>query len=90
MALHMGTGPGHPLDEEDVPFRVYHGPAFRWVLNLADPYHLRFVIAGGNGGRPDSKHLLDHYPNWLGGDYYTLTLKREEMDIEEHWKIENR
>jgi len=89
MALHMASASEGSQDERRVSFRVYLAPVFRLVVDLADPDHSSFVIAGGNGGRPDGEHVLDHYRAWLSGEYYTLTLKREEIDVEETWKIEN-
>ena len=89
MAAHLRSVPANAADAEAFPFRVFVGPEFRWVVDLADPYHLRFVISNGNGGRPDSQHLLDHYQSWLSGNYFTLALKREEIDIEDHWRIDN-
>lgn len=42
---------------------------------------LEHPIAGGNGGRPDSEHVSDHYTAWLKGDYFDMSLVREEMNI---------
>jgi len=89
MTLYMGPGVGPSRQEGQLAFRVYHGPVYRLIVDLADPFHARFVIAGGNSSRPDSKHILDHYQTWLAGDYFTLALKREEIDVEEEWFIEN-
>ncbi|MBT7876843.1 MAG: hypothetical protein HN738_02040, partial [Gammaproteobacteria bacterium] len=33
------------------------------------------------GGRPDSEHVSDHYTAWLKGDYFDMSLVREEMNI---------
>jgi acyl-homoserine lactone acylase PvdQ len=88
MARHMGPGLDPLRDSGEPPFRVFHGPAFRLIVDLADPDHTKFVIAGGNGGSLDGEHMLDHYPAWLSGDYYTLTLNRDEIDVEERWHIE--
>jgi penicillin amidase len=60
---------------------VYHGPAFRWVVDMADPLRFKFVIAGGNGGRPDGENISDHYDAWLKGEYFDMSLVREEIDI---------
>ncbi len=90
MTLYRGPGVGSSRDEDQIPYQVYHGPVFRLVIDLADPDHARFVIAGGNSGRPDSKHLLDHYQTWLSGNFYMLRLKREEIDVEEQWHIEQK
>ena len=70
--MHMGKGPGK-TEKDEIPCRVYHGPAYRLVVDLNDPEHAKFVIAGGNGGRVESKFCLNHYTAWLKGDYYTYT-----------------
>ena len=84
MAMHMGPGPGR-TEADEIPCRVYHGPAYRLVVDLADPDHARFVIAGGNGGRPDSAYATNQYPKWLKGDYFTVTLRREELNTDQLW-----
>ncbi|MDP6377392.1 MAG: penicillin acylase family protein [Pseudomonadales bacterium] len=86
MAMHMGPGPGDARREE-IPCRVYHGPAFRLVVDLADPDHARFVIAGGNGGRPDSPFIINQYRTWLEGRYYELRLRREELSTQVNWEV---
>ncbi len=87
MAMHMGQGPGKEPGADRVPQRVFHGPAFRLVVDLADPDHCRFVIASGNSGRPGSPHVTDHFRTWLEGEYHTLSLVREELRIEETWRV---
>jgi len=87
MAVHMGRGPGKAKDGE-IPCRVFHGPAYRLVVDLGDYTHARFVIAGGNGGRADSSFTTNQYASWLKGDYFTLNLKREEIDVHEVWELE--
>ena len=68
-----------------IPWRVYHGPAFRLVVDLADPDHAQFVIAGGNGGRAESSFVTNQYPAWQLGNYFTLSLKRDELEVVEEW-----
>jgi acyl-homoserine lactone acylase PvdQ len=87
MAMHMGKGPGK-TNESEVPCRVYHGPAYRLVVDLADPQSAKFVIAGGNGGRVDSEFCLNQYATWLKGQYFTLKLKREEVDEHTVWQFD--
>lgn len=82
MALHV---PGKD-DSESV--KVYHGPAFRWVVDMADPLHFKFVIAGGNSGRVGSTHIADQYQQWLMGDYYDISLLRDELEIEQTMHFE--
>ena len=87
MAVHMGPGPGKAKDEE-IPCRVFHGPAYRLVVDLGDFAHARFVIAGGNGGRADSPLATNQYGAWLKGEYFTLNLKRDEIEVQEIWELE--
>ena len=87
MAMHMGKGPGRAVEDE-IPCRVFHGPAYRLVVDLGDHQHARFVIAGGNGGRPDSEFGTNQYSTWLQGGYFTLNLKRDEIDVHEIWQVE--
>ena len=87
MAMHMGRGPGKESGDDRVPQRVFHGPAFRLVVDLANPDHCRFVIASGNSGRPRSRHATDHFETWLKSEHYTVTLLRDELTVEETWRI---
>ncbi len=70
---------------DGVPWRVYHGPAFRLAIDLADPDHAQFVIAGGNGGLAESPFVTNQYPAWQLGNYFTLCLRREELDAVYEW-----
>jgi penicillin amidase len=87
MAMHMGKGPGQSRIGE-VPYQVYHGPAYRLVVNLGDTSQARFVIAGGNGGRAGSPMATNHYSAWLTGKYFVLKLAREDIDTAEAWSFE--
>ena len=71
-----------------MPWRIYHGPAFRLVIDLADPDHAQFVIAGGNGGRANSPFVSNQYPAWQLGNYYTLNLQRDELEEMLVWSCE--
>ena len=86
MAMHMGKGPGDAANGSgEIACRVYHGPAYRLVVDLGDTSRARFVIAGGNGGRAGSPLATNHYPIWLTGEYFTLQLQRDEIDEIETW-----
>ena len=88
MAMHMAYGLGEASAAGTrATQRVYHGPAFRLVVDMADTDHCRFVIASGNSGRPDGRHVTDHFATWLTGDHYTVSLRREELNIEETWRV---
>ena len=86
MAMHMGRGPGKEPGDDKVPQRVFHGPAFRLVVDLADPDHCRFVIASGNSGRPSSPHVTDHFETWRSSAHRTVSLLRDELSAEEVWR----
>jgi len=75
------------VDADSEQLRVYHGPAFRWVVDLADPLHFRFIIAGGNSGRADSEHSTDQYGQWLRGEYVDVSLVRDEIEFEKTLEI---
>ncbi len=83
MALHTGPGPGR-AKPGDIACRVYHGPAFRMVVDLAEPDRLHFVIAGGNGGNAGSAYATNQYAKWLAGEYFDVRLKRSEIDVDQH------
>jgi penicillin G amidase len=88
MAMHMGPGPGKQTgDTQEIGCRVYHGPAFRLIIDLADPEHTQFVIAGGNGGNPDSPYITNHYQQWLKGEYSVVTFNRDELNIDVVWSM---
>ena len=83
MAMHVRNTDETPGDEPLC--RVYHGPAYRLCVDLADPDHARFVIAGGNGGRADSPFVANQYTTWLAGEYFTLNLQRAELTVVDEW-----
>jgi len=71
----------NPPTKGKIEQEVYHGPAFRWVVDMADPLRFKFVIAGGNGGKPGSENISDHYDAWLNGHYFDMSLIKDEIDI---------
>ena len=87
MAMHMGPGPGRAKQGE-IPCRVYHGPAFRLIFDLADPEHVEFVMAGGNGGGAGSEFAANQYRTWLNGEYLTISFRRDELDEHTTWRLE--
>lgn len=73
---------GHLVTEStSEKMTVAHGPVFRWVVDLADPKHLRFVLSAGNGGNVASQFISNHYASWLKGEYKDLSLVRDELRI---------
>lgn len=85
MAMHMGPGPGRAKPGE-IPMRVYHGPAFRLIVDLADPERAQFVIAGGNGGQAGSEMATNQYASWLAGRYHTIEFQRDKVAAQTIWR----
>jgi penicillin amidase len=83
MAMHLGSGPSEDQARQGaIACPVYHGPAYRLVVDLADPDHADLVIAGGNGGRADSPYSINQFEAWVQGDSNQLSLRREELEAE--------
>jgi len=45
----------------------HHGPAMRFVANLADWDQSIMLIPGGQSGQPGSEHYKDQFPYWFDG-----------------------
>jgi penicillin amidase len=56
------------LADSDDPFRVVAGPAFRFVVDLAEIDDARFGIDTGESGWALSPHYGDLYERWLRGE----------------------
>jgi penicillin amidase len=56
------------LGDSDDPFRVVAGPAFRFVVDLAEIENARFAIDTGESGWALSPHYGDMYEHWLRGE----------------------
>jgi len=67
--------------------RVYHGLAYRPIVNFAHSERANFVIAGGNSGRVGSKHITDYYDKWLNGEHYEVHFGRDQLPIESVWQF---
>ena len=46
---------------------THHGPAMRFVANLANWDESIMLIAGGQSGQPGSAHYTDQFPYWYEG-----------------------
>lgn len=44
------------------------GPVVRYVVDLADPDHAQFGLAGGQSGHPGAPHYDDALADWLAGE----------------------
>ena len=79
MATHLPSATDMPADASGtVPlWRVFHGPAFRMVVDMAQPLQSHWVIAGGNSARADSAHVADQFDRWLAGELISVPLGRD-------------
>lgn len=62
------------------PFPVVHGPAARFVVDLADPDGASLALAGGQSGNPLSPHFADFVPGWAEGEDWNVPFTREAVE----------
>jgi penicillin G amidase len=60
-------------------FPVHHGPVFRMVVDLGNFAESRFVLPGGQSGRPRSEHYADLLPLYLEGTGIPMPLSGQEL-----------
>ncbi len=72
---------------EDIPLQVYHGPAFRMIVDLAEEDRVHFVVAGGNGGRADSHFATNQFDAWLDGQYFEVRLDKLNIQQAFGWEL---
>ena len=88
----LGRGP-HPVGgDPDSIWTMYHGellrkgayvgPGLRNAVDLADPGHAQFGLAGGQSGHSGSEHYDDGLAAWLAGSPQTLWI--HESDVAYH------
>ncbi|MEM7221145.1 MAG: penicillin acylase family protein [Pseudomonadota bacterium] len=87
MAAHAGSGPGSERRPGEPAFRVWLGPAYRLVVDLAQPEQSRFVIGGGNSARPDSQLTTNQYPSWLENRHHDLYWDRARLEVHDLWVV---
>ena len=61
---------------------AYVGPGLRYAVDLADPGHAQFGLAGGQSGHSGSDHYDDGLRAWLAGSPQTLWM--HESDVAYH------
>ncbi len=88
----LGRGP-HPVGgDPDSIWTMYHGallrtgayvgPGLRYAVDLADPGHAQFGLAGGQSGHSGSAHYDDGLAAWLAGSPQTLWM--HDSDVAYH------
>jgi penicillin amidase len=73
----LGSGPFAAPGDPDSVWTMYSGalpvteielgPALRYAVDLGDPDHALFGLAGGQSGHPGSDHYADALGDWLAG-----------------------
>ncbi len=58
------------------------GPGLRYAVDLADPGHAQFGLAGGQSGHSGSEHYDDGLGAWLAGNPQTLWM--HDSDVAYH------
>ncbi|MER6592501.1 penicillin acylase family protein, partial [Micromonospora purpureochromogenes] len=46
----------------------WRGPVARYVWDLGDRAHSRWIVPFGASGRPDDPHFADQLPRWAAGE----------------------
>ncbi len=60
-------------------FKAVVGPSWRFVVDFSRPLEGQMVIPAGNSGNPMDDHFMDFFDLWKRGDYWAVTLKREDV-----------
>jgi penicillin amidase len=63
----------------DEPFYMVAGPAFRYILDLADSDHGNWILDTGVSGWPLSPHYCDQYELWKSGEYVPMVMDWDEL-----------
>ncbi len=85
----LSRGPfGVPGDPESVwtmypeglgPFRAAVGPVLRYAVDLGDPEHALWDLAGGQSGHPLDPHYDDGIADWVAGRPRPLWMHRRDL-----------
>ncbi len=85
----LGRGPYPVGGDPDSLWTMYHsglpmtgrgvGPVLRYAVDLADPGHAQFGLAGGQSGHYGSAHYDDALEEWLAGRPRTLWTEASEL-----------
>ncbi len=88
----LGRGPYAVGGDPDSIWTMYHGtllrrgayvgPGLRYAVDLADPGHAQFGLAGGQSGHSGSEHYDDGLGAWLAGNPQTLWM--HDSDVAYH------
>ena len=90
----LGSGPFAAPGDPDSVWTMYNGdlpddalelgPALRYAVDLGDPEHALFGLAGGQSGHPGSPHYADALADWLSGQPRPLWMHAS--DVSYHQK----
>ncbi len=90
----LGSGPFAAPGDPDSVWTMFNGdlpdealelgPALRYAVDLGDPEHALFGLAGGQSGHPGSPHYADALADWLSGQPRPLWMHAS--DVSYHQK----
>jgi len=90
----LGSGPFPAPGDPDSVWTMFNGdlpddalelgPALRYAVDLGDPEHALFGLAGGQSGHPGSPHYADALADWLSGQPRPLWMHAS--DVSYHQK----
>ena len=90
----LGSGPFAAPGDPDSVWTMFNGdlpdaalelgPALRYAVDLGDPDHALFGLAGGQSGHPGSPHYADALADWLSGQPRPLWMHAS--DVSYHQK----
>jgi penicillin amidase len=75
------------LGNPKAPFKTVAGPAYRSVVDLADPAHAWWVVDTGASGWPKSPHYGDQYEVWKKGELVPMLTDLAEIRRGAHGEL---
>jgi acyl-homoserine lactone acylase PvdQ len=85
----LGSGPLAVGGDPDSVWSMHHGPlpgdglrvgpGLRFAIDLADPDHAQFGLAGGQSGFAGDPHYTDALADWLAGRARPLWMHRADL-----------
>jgi acyl-homoserine lactone acylase PvdQ len=85
----LGRGPFDVGGDPDSVWSMHHGPlpgddarvgpGLRYAIDLADPDHAQFGLAGGQSGFAGDPHYVDGIGDWLAGRPRPLWMHRADL-----------
>ncbi len=96
----LGSGPFAAPGDPDSVWTMFNGdlpdgalelgPALRYAVDLGDPEHALFGLAGGQSGHPGSQHYADALADWLSGQPRPLWMHASDVSYHQKgtWELQ--